>query len=189
MGSFDRSPRHAVPDGRRAARRACWPRYAGGGRHPGVRVRAAPGRTAANAAGRPGGLDRSRPTWRCRSARSVMRSPASPTAAMFTTCSRDSVESPLDRLRSQGNDDDLLLRSSVAPSIRAYLPLSSISRRDSQRFGCFSAMALPRSRLSSPMDLGGRGRDGPSPVWARAAPRTDPSERDYRTGLPPWVFA
>jgi hypothetical protein len=32
-----------------------------------------------------------------------------------------------------------------------------------------------------------RGRDGPSPLRARAAPRTDPSERDYRTGLLPWV--
>ena len=32
-----------------------------------------------------------------------------------------------------------------------------------------------------------RGRDGPSPLRVRAAPRTDPSERDYRTGLLPWV--
>src|ERR1700712_1703468 len=31
------------------------------------------------------------------------------------------------------------------------------------------------------------GRDGPSPLRVRAAPRTDPSERDYRTGLLPWV--
>ena len=37
--------------------------------------------------------------------------------------------------------------------------------------------------------LGGRGRDGPSPPSARAAPRTDPSERSYRTGLPPRVLA
>jgi hypothetical protein len=36
---------------------------------------------------------------------------------------------------------------------------------------------------------GGRGRDGPSPLPAEAAPRTDPSERHYRTGLPPWVLA
>lgn len=35
----------------------------------------------------------------------------------------------------------------------------------------------------------GRGRDGPSPPSARAAPRTDPSERSYRTGLPPRVLA
>src|SRR5258708_2640069 len=33
----------------------------------------------------------------------------------------------------------------------------------------------------------GRGRDGPSPRRARAAPRTDPSEQNYRTGLLPRV--
>lgn len=32
-----------------------------------------------------------------------------------------------------------------------------------------------------------RGRDGPS-LWARAAPRTEPSERHYRTRLPPRVL-
>jgi len=26
-------------------------------------------------------------------------------------------------------------------------------------------------------------------TWARPAPRTDPSERNYRTGLLPWVMA
>ncbi len=36
---------------------------------------------------------------------------------------------------------------------------------------------------------GGRGRDGPWSLWTRAAPRTDPSERDYRTGLLPRVLA
>ena len=33
----------------------------------------------------------------------------------------------------------------------------------------------------------GRGRDGPSPRRARTAPRTDPSEQHYRTGLLPRV--
>ncbi len=35
----------------------------------------------------------------------------------------------------------------------------------------------------------GRGRDGPSPVKAQAAPRPDPSERHYRTRLLPRVMA
>jgi len=35
----------------------------------------------------------------------------------------------------------------------------------------------------------GRGRDGPSPVRGRPAPRTDPSVRDYRTGLLARVMA
>ena len=36
-------------------------------------------------------------------------------------------------------------------------------------------------------EVQGRGRDGPSPRRVRAAPRTDPSVQNYRTGLLPRV--
>jgi hypothetical protein len=64
--------------------------------------------------------------------------------------------------------------------------VSGTGALDGDGYARGSASLRERTHIFGPRGLVGRGRDGPSSVKTRAAPRTDPSVQDYRTGLLPW---